>query len=543
MRSLGPWLLVLLQPLVWLWPLPLVASWALVGVPHGEVADHLWGWWVVAQEGALFATHTELIAHPEGLRVQLIDPLHRLPWTLGSALGGPTWGWAAVLLFGHQVAGAAGLLLARVTGADTAGQVLGAVAGGTAATVVGVAADGITEGLGVGWVGIQLAALLWLARAPDRGSALRRSLLLGLALAAATWSGPYNAVWAALVDVPLGLWLLRRTRWPILGGALGLLLSLPVLGESLARPEGTPGSASRGLPELPRLPETAWRGSQREGVDLLDLLVPDVLTGASASPPTTAYLGVILVACALLGLWRAPRARWGWLAGAVAFATLALGPWLMVGGELQTLGGRPLVAPAGLLEGLPGLSLISRWYRAGAVAVLLLVPLAARALGPRGSLVAALLLGLDARLGSPVPWPLPVFAWPECGACEVIDGPVANLPPVFPVGWPGQIAGLDYLHQVQHGQPTNGTLESTVNVATANPALGVLRRVAIGHVPEDDDARAQVRVARRMLADQGYAWLALHEAQLPNLDVDLFVAELGEPRASEDGVLVFSLAP
>ena len=165
MRSLGPWLVVLLQPLIWLWPLPVVARGGLVGVSHSEVATHLWGWWAVGREGGLVGAHTDLLAFPEGLEVQLIDPLHRLPWMLGSALGGPTWGWALVLLWGLWVAGIAGLLLAREAGAGAAGQVLGAVAAGSAATMVGVGADGITEGLGAGWVGIQLVALLWLARA------------------------------------------------------------------------------------------------------------------------------------------------------------------------------------------------------------------------------------------------------------------------------------------------------------------------------------------------------------------------------------------
>ena len=108
-----------------------------------------------------------------------------------------------------------------------------------------------------------------------------------------------------------------------------------------------------------------------EGADALDLLVPGALTGV-ADWATTAYLGPVLVVAATAGLWR-ERRLWPWAVGAAAFASLALGPFLVVGGEV--LGS---VTPGRLLEALPGLDRLSRWYRAGAVAVLLLAPVAAR---------------------------------------------------------------------------------------------------------------------------------------------------------------------
>ena len=165
-----------------------------MAAPWSEAATHLWGYWA-AQQAGQYEFHSDLLNVPAGQDVLLIDPLHLLPFALGSAIGGPALGYNFVLCFGLMVAGLGGYLLARVTGASPEAQVVGTCIGLSVPGLLAIGVDGITEGLGVGWVGIQLAMLLQLLRDP-RPSKL---VLLGLAGAACAWSGAYNAVWMALV--------------------------------------------------------------------------------------------------------------------------------------------------------------------------------------------------------------------------------------------------------------------------------------------------------------------------------------------------------
>jgi hypothetical protein len=115
------------------------------------------------------------------------------------------------------------------------------------------------------------------------------------------------------------------------------------------------------------------------------------------------------------------RQYWGWLVGAVAFALLSLGPWMIWKGQPVVQGGHAYMAPAGILaDAIPGLTRISHWHRAGGVAALLLVPLVAllprlfhyRWIAP----AVGLLLCADRMVGSPVPWPMPTMNGPDTTA-------------------------------------------------------------------------------------------------------------------------------
>ena len=89
-------------------------------------------------------------------------------------------------------------------------------------------------------------------------------------------------------------------------------------------------------------------------------------------------LGIIALLIGMGVVWK-NRELWYWLAGALAFAVLSLGPWLIWWGQPLLVGGNPLLAPAGILaDTLPFFGRISHWHRAGAVSALLLVPLVSR---------------------------------------------------------------------------------------------------------------------------------------------------------------------
>ena len=529
LAAILPWLL--------LWPLPLVFGRELITSPLSEGPAHLWGWFAAWHERAPFLVRTHLLNFPDGLSFELIDPLHALPYALG-ALWSPAAGFNLVLVWGLFVAGLAGALLAREAGADTAGQLLGVCVGASAPTSLAVAVDGITEGLGVGWVGVQLAILLSMRRGATGG----RALALAGAIAAGVLSGPYNAVWIFLIDIPVGLVLLRRTRAPLLSAAIATLLCAPYLHALASRDAGLPGGEARAGLGIPRLLDP-WRAAGERGVDLLDLFVPAPLTGAASDLPHTGYLGVLTLGLAVIGASRAwrrgERRALLWALGAALFASLALGPWISVGGAFPTVGGRALLGPAGLLAWLTPLGRLTRWYRAAAVAALLLVPLATRAARGRTALLLAPLVLLDARLLAPLPWALPRTdgALPE--ALAPVDGPLAELPSVVPMFFTGETADQGLISQAHHRQPTNGTLHSFPGAATHADALRVLRRIAVNQAAPDDSAPR----AAAELAGMGYRYLAVYRSFFVPEGLDLLALQLGPPLATDDRLLVWRISP
>lgn len=525
---------------LWLWPLPVVWPEALALAPEGEGVAHLWSWWVLDGAGALLGAHVDRVAVPEGLWVHGIDPLHGVLFGL-AAVGGPSAGFALVQLTGLVLAGLAGWALAREAGADRGGRMLAAAVASAAPTVVGAAADGITEGLGAGWVGLQLAALLALVRRPGG----RPALLWAACLGAAAWSGPYNAVFSALVSLPVaGVWLWRRpdrARWVLPAGFGGLALASPVLWAALGLEAGRPGAAGRAPPERPAA-ASDWRGAWREGADLLDLLVPDGLTGAVAVAPTTAYLGIGLVVLAVLAVRRgASPGAWPWLLGGASAAVVALGPWLVLGGEPVAVLGRELRPPVAGLELLPVLRRLSRWYRAGAVATLLLAPAAALAVRGwpwrRVVLVAGLVV-VELRLGSPVPWPLPVVPIPQDTVLVGVSGPFIELPRVHPLRQPGRLADENLLLQVVHGQATSATRNNRATALSESPELRQLERVVRTQPAEGVAVLRQIAPELRTL---GYRALVLYPGRLPEGAPEVVAAALGAPVAEDPTVAVFLL--
>ena len=532
-RLLPPLLLALIVGAFLLWPLPLEATRSLLTEPASEGPGHLWNWWAALRDAAPLGGHTTLIGFPEGLDFSPIDPLHGWIFSLGAAVGGPAFGFNLVLVFGVALSGIAGALLAREAGGDLRhAALLGAVAGASCPTLIGAVHDGITEGLGVGWVGIQLALLLSLRRQPGPW----RALGLAVAIAAAAWTGPYNAVWIALVDLPVCLWMLRRSRWPLAASSLGLALASPVLASALHLRPDQPGGALRALPELPRF-DADWRGASDGGADLLDLFVPAPFTGSVALAPSTAYLGVVLLGLALLGA-RRRRDLWPWLLGAVAFASLALGPWLMVAGAPLRVGGHALIGTAGLPELLPVLSRLSRWYRAGAVAVFLMVPLAVAALPARWRPALALAVLLDARLLGPVPYPLPVIPWPSSPAIAACPGPIAELPALFPIGRRGVLSDEGLLLQISHERPTNGTYNAIPTPSTVSVQLQSIERAATGRAGPAELALLPSHL--HWYRQRGFRCLALFPGRLGPISPQ-FVAILGAPIAVDGRVTVFAL--
>ena len=521
-----------------LWPLPAWLARGLAGQPTalltspgGEGAVHLWTWWASGRAASPYAFHTTLLNHPHGVDVQVIDPLHAVVYAVGAALGGPAVGWGLVAWLGLGVAGLGGLLLARASGATPAGRWVAAAAGLSGAALVGAVHDGITEGLGVGWVAVQLAVLLGFRDDPS----WRRVALLAACITVGVHAGVYNGVWIAALDIPVALWLWRQSRRPVAAGLAALALCGPYLWAALGIGADRPGAGDRHLPHAPDPRVEPWRGAWMEGADVLDLFVPAPLTGA-ADWPTTAYLGVALLAAAVVGAVRWGRGSRAWLLGAAAFASLALGPFLVVAGD--SLG--PWT-PAALLELTP-LGRMTRWYRAGAVATLLLAPVAAHAAKrwPAALALSALIL-VDGRALGPAPLDLGHVAVLPAGALVGLEGPIAEQPPQFPVRQRAVTADLNLLLQVQHGQPTTGTIDAVPGAATTGPGMRSIQRSLA--LPPGADGLRLAEQGAALLSRDGYRWLAVYPGRVRGSGEPSVAATLGPPVAEDARVRVYRLVP
>lgn len=506
-RSLQVLLLLLLVPLLVTWPaLPRFAS-HLPMAPEYEGAVHAWGLWAALREGAPLVLDSQLLAWPEGSRVVLVDPANLPAFALGQLLGGVAGGVTLLTWTGIALAGLAGALLGRELDGDPR---LGALAAMLATPVLCAGADGITEDLALGWVGIQLALLLRFlrtGRAADGAGA-------AVALAVAWYGGPYNGMLASLVDLAVGLGLVvrrdRRVARAALVAAGAVLLVAPLArAVLLMRPDALPGGATRtGLP-APDVGPDRFRGGLMTGADLLDPWLPAPLTGAVAAVPHSAYLGVVALVAAIVVVWRQPR-RWPWLAGIVGLVLVALGPHLSVAGRPVDLGSGPLLAPAGMLiAAAEGLGRITRWYRAAGVASLLLAGLVAAA--PRSGRTALLLAGglvLDALLLAPVAWPRPsspmppATPWGELPAPARVPGAILELP-LTTSGSPGPGSWRDVgaLDQTHHGRPVGGNLLGQPPSAAARRGNRAVQRLMLsGELPASEGAA---------IVDAGFAWLVL----------------------------------
>ncbi len=543
-RHLPLLLSLLLTPLLVAWPLPLVWSRALLTAPGRDATAHVWGLWAALREGSPLRLHSDLLGYPEGVSLVLIDS-GNLPWFALGSWAGPAAGYNTVLWGGLLVAGVAGALLARRLEGPAW---LGALLAMAAPPLLAASAEGATEDLGVGWVLLQLALLL---RFLDSGRA-RDGVLAALALAMAWYCGPYNGIWASGADLCIAMWIAARgwtsepetprRRGPALGraalvGGAALLLCLPLARTMLrVRDPNLPGSVHRELPGAVEAPD-AFRGGLVHGADLLDPWLPVQLTGGEAAVSHTAYLGIVVLVVAVLAVVR-DHGRWPWLAGALAFALLSLGPWVFLHGRAVAVGDGVLVGPAALLaQACPPLGRLAHWYRAAPVAAMLLVPLvASQGRGWRGPVLAVLVL-LDSLVGAPRAWPLHQAEPPGSAALQQLEPgamitlPRAEDPPRTPWEWryPLVIAQLD------HGFPITGGMMSLPIGREAHQAHLALRRVSAGH------PLAERR--RRDLLEQGFRWVALYTqlrgpAQAAGAALERC---FGEPVVAEPELLVYDL--
>ena len=300
-----------------------------------------------------------------------------------------------------------------------------------------------------------------------------------------------------------------------------------------------PGSATRaGLPPIHEWPDR-FRGGMETGADLLDPLLPVMLTGGEAPVPHTGYLGLVLTTVAVLAVVR-DRRQWPWLAGAGAFLLLSLGPWLYAAGRAVRLGDGVVPGPAAALMLLvPGLARVTRWYRAAAVAGLLLAGLASTLPRRDGTRVlAAVAVLIDALLLSPLRWPLYRSVPPDPAALVALshEGALVELPPsTTGEPPPGHWRDRTVLSQAFHGRPVGG---GAMGVPPSDAARGAQARIEALMRGEGMESQAM-----RRTREAGFRYLAVYPAyrQVPAEARVRLEDCLGPPLSETAEVWVFDL--
>ena len=496
---------ILLLPLLLLWPLPAVFTTELLSHPAQEAPAHIWGLWAAWHERQPLVIDTTLVTWPDSTSIVLIDPINILPYMLGHAIGGPAAGYNLLLYLGHVLLGVAGVALARRVGGD---PLIGAVAAQICPPFIASPATGMTEEFGVGWVALFCVALLSFLESRTAWAGILAAILLSVCW----YSGPYNGLWAGLIGLLIAAGSVRRIRRLAATAAVGvggMVLTLPLANAILReRHQDLPGHAMPGhLPDLHIPIVDLFRGGLPFGADILDVLVPVQLTGGEASVSHTAYIGLLALVLAILGL-RRWRAGWPWLLGALLFAILSIGPYLYLNGELLRYDGRPPMAPAaGLILLLSPLGQITRWNRAGAVAHLLLVPLIARIAPQRWSarIAITVVLLVDALVLAPLAWPLHANPIADLEASEAMARPGAILElPLVHTTLPPEDMWRDgnALAQTVHQRPFGGGLMQTPTSDFARMAHNRVQALMHGS-PFSADIREQ-------MIEQGFSYIAIY---------------------------------
>jgi hypothetical protein len=171
---------------------------------------------------------------------------------------------------------------------------------------------------------------------------------------------------------------------------------------------------------------------------------------------------------------------------------------------------------------------------------LLLIPVGTHAVRGRSlavTAVIALLIVVDARSGSPAPFPGPTVSVVDLD-WSAVDGPVAELPAVHPLGRPGTVADQNLLLQTLHGQPISGTIDARPGAATDHPGLRVMYRVMRADTP---DRMALAASAQRQLIGDGYRSLLVYADRVPPGAVDHLTTSLGPGRELAPGLWLFPL--
>jgi len=349
--------------------------------------------------------------------------------------------------------------------------------------------------------------------------------------------GGFPGMFVGLVEVPVGLWLLRRSsdrRW-----TASLLLATALAGLGAIAPWVV------AVAKEP--PPTLTRGTSDIVVVGLRQLLPGGGTlRYSSGSHTSPYPGIVLLMTATAAGWRHRESRF-WLALAVTLGFLALGPELRWTPAGPTLAWSPL-AWAARIPGWP--VKLSGWYRLGA----LLPPLLAVAAAPMlvrhprlaWGVVALAILDQQAYVHTPGrPRPVTAVRPGPALATRLADRvalqlPDDNLARLWEQTIPTQ-ARAHHPDKLGVDTPAFDWLQCTLPGAT--PTFRVAH-AACGPAPSSDRTRAELAT----LAAAGFDDVVLRPGSFQSpgaIDraAALLTAALGPAEVLDGAVLVWGLRP
>ncbi|MFH1466223.1 MAG: hypothetical protein ABIO70_17695 [Pseudomonadota bacterium] len=427
------------------WPVVVQPGRLVLGAAVGDTMKHLWtlDWLRESLSQGVLPFHTDRLNFPAGLALWPIEPLNGL---LAVALPGVPLVVVANLLAVLNLAltGYCASLLGwelseRRVGAHLTGLLL--PSGSFALFTLHV---GVGELQHLWLLPLGAWALLRALRARRFWAVLPAGVLLGLSGIVCFYYAFFLAFSAAFVSLTALVDRERRGAWPRLL-AVALLAAAVLVPTTLAFRQ-----AYAGLDDLPEAilgPEADQPNLDIEPPDAR-LLPEHLLFGQigqwnKGDEGHNAYLGGRLVGLPLLvlagiGLWRRPRAGWGWAALALVGVVFALGSHLSTGLlRLPPLVERIFLPFYGLnfvlarfLEPLhfPVRFLALTWLGLCALAALAVRGMPRRWLPWLG--LAAGLEVIDIQARQLLPWPLPRFPLPEFACLEsapLAPGPVFDL--------------------------------------------------------------------------------------------------------------------
>lgn len=370
-------------------------------------------------------------------------------------------------------------------------------------------------------------------------------------------------VLTALALLRLGLALRRHGRWRVhfgdrfrfvqlaMGVVICAVLLLPLLDAARAR---VAGGGSLQLPVL-------WRSSS-PGVDLLSFvlpnpnhpLAPDSFRAFVSTRPEGFAEGVVSIPYALIAvLLAAVRKRHvpprEWVALAIGFALLALGPFLII-----SHANTAIPAPWAIVRYVPIVGAArtpARFAIPMMIAVAVAFAWAVDRLGLRPGVLALVTAVLAFEL-----WPVPRVTAAarvprpyELVSADGRDIAVLDLPFGIRDGTDeiGHLNTATLLHQTAHGKRTVGGYLSRIPApafarASQDPVLGVLARLSAGQAVSEQEWRLAIASWPELVARASIGYLVVEDARIPR-GLHRFVTELQLGRlTSADGFTVFAAA-
>ena len=519
----APLLVYTLLALIVTWPLALNITTAVPGNGY-DSWQNLWNMWWLKQ--ALLHGHnpyfTPMLYYPTGasLLLHTLNPINFLLTLPIQALFGLVVAYNAVVLISLISSGYTAYLLAvDVVGDRRAALVAGAIyafSGYLLAQVFG----GHTHMMAAEWLPLAVLALRWVRADPRLGTIGLAGLLVAINQLCDWQYFLFILIWGGWYALVVG-WQQRSIRAML---PIGMALALAV---ALVSPLAV--ATARQSEVTPRIDPVELHAFRVEhSIDVADLLIPSQLHslwGAFAEQAQaykqathiqnkTAYLGAVTLLLAAVALLR--RQGGFWLASALLFIVLALGPQLRFFGAITDL---PL--PAALLYHLPFIN-ISRYPVRWIVLTMLSLAMLA-ALGTRiilsgltrrsrrpqlaTRLVVAGLIGAVALDNLPLPFPMvgihvpPIYAQlaQDRAAYGVLEAPFYY-----------QSSTAYMLYQAIHNKPLVGGYTSRQERYPLLDQIPLIQVLAYAQPAPDIVAQEPTEIAASVLSYFNVRYLLLH---------------------------------